>query len=494
MAWSLLVFSIVIQALVVVRADETARRVHIPINRVIGPGNSTRLFRVPAALALLTHQRKLLAPDADINSTVEADGSGSGVGVVTPAPDAIVGLNDYFSVMYTGRVQIGTPPQNFNLIFDTGSADLWVMSSKMTECFGTWLQCYDMTKSSTAMMVVDEDKNRVAWRIDYGLGSVVGRLMQDTVTFGTLTVQGQWFGAAGKVTKNFVDPLEPMDGILGLAFEGASTGGMVPLMDNLQKSGAITSRIFSFDLRGGEDDTDSRITLGEPDLSFLAPEDQVVHYAPIVKPGGKASMWFVKMDSVTSGMGENGNDEGFTLCGGAFDRPCIALPDTGTSFIAVPPRHWEAILSHITAGRHDCEIDPAQNVMCSGGSDGLPSITFVFGGKAFTLNANQYMLPNGQIGIQPLAMPGSGDVTDLFVLGDVFLRSVYTVFDMDEERVGFVALTHSEEPIVPASLHNYTLMVCVVLLGALLAYVFGRRAFNGWRESDHDYERIDDIE
>lgn len=89
---------------------------------------------------------------------------------------------------YAGQVGVGTPAQNFLLILDTGSSDMWVADQDCTTNTCAGLPRFDTRDSSTY------SASNTPFQISYGSGDAAGLIVSDTVTMGGFTVQSQGFG------------------------------------------------------------------------------------------------------------------------------------------------------------------------------------------------------------------------------------------------------------------------------------------------------------
>lgn len=116
---------------------------------------------------------------------------------------------------YLATVSIGTPAQNLNLDFDTGSADLWVWSTELpssTTSGATGHTIFNSSKSSTFKTSTGE-----TWQIQYGDGSTAsGNVGTDVLEIGGLTIQNQAIELAETLSAQFASGAG--DGLLGLAW------------------------------------------------------------------------------------------------------------------------------------------------------------------------------------------------------------------------------------------------------------------------------------
>uniref|UniRef100_A0A2K5EG18 Gastricsin n=1 Tax=Aotus nancymaae TaxID=37293 RepID=A0A2K5EG18_AOTNA len=146
---------------------------------------------------------------------------------------------DYMDAAYFGEISIGTPPQNFLVLFDTGSSNLWVPSVYCQSQACTSHSRFNPSASSTY------SSNGQTFSLQYGSGSLTGFFGYDTLTVQSIQVPNQEFGLSeNEPGTNFV--YAQFDGIMGLAYPALSMGGATTAMQGMLQEGALTSPVFSF--------------------------------------------------------------------------------------------------------------------------------------------------------------------------------------------------------------------------------------------------------
>nr|CAA30082.1 unnamed protein product [Rattus norvegicus] len=323
-------------------------------------------------------------------------------------------LTNYLDTQYYGEIGIGTPSQTFKVIFDTGSANLWVPSTK---CGPLYTACeihnlYDSSESSSYM------ENGTEFTIHYGSGKVKGFLSQDVVTVGGIIVT-QTFG---EVTELPLIPfmLAKFDGVLGMGFPAQVVDGVIPVFDHILSQRVLKEEVFSVyysresHLLGGE------VVLGGSDPQHYQGN---FHYVSISKAGS----WQITMKGVSLGPAT-------LLC----EEGCMAVVDTGTSYISGPTSSLQLIMQALGV-----KEKRANNyvVNCSQVPT-LPDISFYLGGRTYTLSNMDYVQKNPFrnddlciLALQGLDIPPpTGPV---WVLGATFIRKFYTEFDRHNNRIGF---------------------------------------------------------
>ncbi|XP_067095323.1 pepsin A-like [Osmerus mordax] len=303
---------------------------------------------------------------------------------------------------YYGVISIGTPPQSFSVIFDTGSSNLWVPSVYCSSQACQNHKEFNPQQSSTYKYAGQ------SLSIQYGTGSMTGILAYDTVEVGGITVSQQIFGLSETEAPFMANMVA--DGILGLAFPSISSSGATPVFDNMMSQNLVPEDVFSVYLSGGGQ-SGSVVVFGGIDSNYYSGQ---LTYIPLTSE----TYWQIRMDSVTI----NGN---VVACSGG----CQAIIDTGTSQIVGPNSDIANMNSWVGASTNQY----GEAVVNCQSLGNMPEVTFTLNGNAFTIPASAYV---SQSSYGCSTGFGNGGSSQLWILGDVFIRQFYAVFDRQNRQVG----------------------------------------------------------
>ncbi|XP_054786213.1 aspartic proteinase A2-like [Prosopis cineraria] len=253
----------------------------------------------------------------------------------------IVGLKNFLDAQYYGEIAIGTPPQKFAVLFDTGSSNTWVPSDK---CF-TSMACYVHAKYRSRQSRTYR-QNGTSASIRYGSGSIYGFFSYDNVQVADVIVKNQEFIEATQ-EPGLAFVAAKFDGLVGLGFQEISVGNSVPLWYNMINQGLMKEPLFSFWLnRNTADDRGGEIVFGGVDPAHFQGEHT---YVPVTRKG----YWQFDMGDVLIA----GKPIGDCANG------CAAIADSGTSLITGPTDAINAINEAIGANGDEVASQECKTVV-----------------------------------------------------------------------------------------------------------------------------------
>ena len=430
--------------------------------------------------------RAMMAADPALAAEVQAAGGLLG------ASAAPIDVHNFMDAQYYIDIELGTPPQAFKVVPDTGSSNLWIPSSKCK----FQIPCL-LHNKYTAAASKTYTKNGTEFSIQYGSGACSGFLSQDVLSLGGVVIKDQVFA---EVTKEpgiaFI--AAKFDGIMGLAFQSISVDHVVPPFVNMVSQGLVTEPVFAFYLnRHGEA---GELTVGGTDPAHYSGE---IRWVPLTNE----TYWMFAMDDLAV--------QGSTSSFCDASQPCHAIADSGTSLLAGPVAAVAELNKKIGAigilqaecqqmvDTYEAELEqeiqngldpkavctqlgecPGSNcLMCKtlvrevkkivgknetqeaihnalyqacaeipspGGEsavdcdmlDSMPNVDITLAGLPYTLTPKDYVLEIDQggerqciSGFMGLNLPPQ--MGNFWILGDVFMGAYYTIFDYGNKQVGF---------------------------------------------------------
>jgi cathepsin D len=273
---------------------------------------------------------------------------------------------------------------------------------------------YDSTKSLSYV------KNGTSFDILYGSGPVSGYQSVDDLNFGGLIVKAQDFAEvtdASGLGAGYL--LGKFDGILGMAFPVLSVNQVPPAFQNLVSQNLVDTAQFAFYLGNSASDYGELVLGGTDPNHYTGDITWVSLYSP--------TYWEIQIGGLNVGSVSY------------VSSPTKAIVDSGTSILTGPSDVVKQIADQLGAKEI---IEGEYMVACN--YNKLPTIQFVIDGKAYALSPEDYLIPDGNLcllGLMGLDIPAP--TGPLWILGDVFMRRYYTVFDTANQRVGFALANHA---------------------------------------------------
>lgn len=301
---------------------------------------------------------------------------------------------------YFVEVELGSKGKKMYMLIDTGAGSSWVMGSDCDSKACTLHNSFGPDDSDTM-----ENSNK-PFSIAYGSGKVSGDLVTDTIGVAGMSFKYQ-FGLATTTSDQFVS--FAFDGILGLAINDGANENFLSTMDEANE---VDSNIFCIALSRASDGKNN----GEIRFGSTNPDKYTgdISYTSL----GEGDDWAIEIDDMSY--------DGKKASVGGIQ----AYIDSGTSFIFGPKDMVKKVHDAIPGA--ESSDGTSYTVPC----DSDKPVTLTFSGVDYEISTKDWISPQDSKGKCTSNIYGQEVVKGSWLLGDTFIKNVYTVFDKDKKRIG----------------------------------------------------------
>ncbi|OQR90060.1 gastricsin [Achlya hypogyna] len=316
------------------------------------------------------------------------------------ASSSSVGLTNHLGTQY--MVDLAIDGKTYSVQIDTGSADLWVGCEYV----------------STSACVNPCPADGIT--ITYGSGSACVVPHKGSISLGNTAFSDGVFGIG--MTSSVLGNVS--QGILGLAFPGLSSYGSFATNASYT---VFHLDSFSMFLTPKSDQSGSKLVINGVDDALVKSRNLVGVRIPLAT--GEKDYWNINITQ----FGVDAPTWNQKPC---KNGDCMAIVDSGTSFLSMPKSVFQAFVT--TYLLQDCAYKTSYYVCPK--TLALPRISFQFGDNStvFYLNSWDYSLvySETEIIIQVQVTP-AGRLGDRWIIGDTFLKVYYTTYDVKAKAVVF---------------------------------------------------------
>ncbi|KAI8977635.1 aspartic peptidase domain-containing protein [Mycotypha africana] len=363
--------------------------------------------------------------------------------------DASVPLFNY-RTQFLATIDVGTPPQKFNVVIDTGSADLWIPSKECPDDYCPYYT-FNSAKSSTYHDLKEK------FDILYGSAYASGKFVTDDVTLSGITVKNQKLALVTKTegvlnVNTSVSAKIHQDGILGLGYPHLVTGARSynPLLFNMMEQHLIPQPVFSIYMGNQLDSVGwtGELMLGGANNKKYTGD---IHYVPVM--ADEKDKPFTLWQTNVQGFGVT-NKDGHRVGQALFRKLRKAVIDSGTTLTYIDMQSAKRLLTAFTGQTTFQILDVGKlfRIDCDYYKDTKTRFQMYlsrYKGKTdkssvvVDVPASSLVIPLDTEDVKTAKLCGWGIVgvsgLQHYLIGQSILRNTYLTFDMEADRIGFAA-------------------------------------------------------